>query len=62
MRDQLNNLKLYERESYNDVLERLMEDMQKLNDKTKREIANSLKEIESGNFKTHKEVRKGLEF
>ena len=62
MRNQLTDLKLYERETYNDVLERIIEDMQELNEKTKKEIAKAIKEIESGNYKTLEEVRKELGF
>ena len=62
MRNQLNNLKLYGRDTYNDVLERILEDMQELNEKTKKEIEKARKEIESGHYKTHEEVRKELGF
>ena len=60
--DQLNYLKLFGRETYNDVLERILEDMQELNEKTKKEIEQAIKEIESGNYKTHEEVRTELGF
>jgi len=53
---------LYEREPYNDVLERILEDMRELNEKTKKEITKAIKEIESGKCKTHVEVRKELGF
>ncbi|NMG83386.1 MAG: hypothetical protein GIS02_04185 [Methanosarcinales archaeon] len=62
MRSQLNGLKLFGRETYNDVLERILEDMQELNEKTKNEIVQAIKEIESGHYKTHEEVRKELGF
>ena len=62
MRNQLNDLKLYGRETYNDVLERILEDMQELNEKTKKDITQAIKEIESGQYKTHEEVRKELGF
>ena len=62
MQKQLNGLKLFSRETYNDVLERIFEDMEELNEKTKKEIERSIKEIESGNYKTHEEVRKELGF
>jgi len=62
MRNQLNGLKLYGRDTYNDVLERILEDMQELNEKTKKEIRQAIKEIESGHYKTHEEVRKELGF
>jgi S-ribosylhomocysteine lyase LuxS involved in autoinducer biosynthesis len=53
---------MFERETYNDVLERILEDMREINDKTKIEIVKAIKEIESGNYKTHEEVRKELGF
>jgi predicted transcriptional regulator len=62
MRNQLNGLKLYGRDTYNDVLERILEDMQELNEKTKKEIGQAIKEIELGHYKTHEEVRKELGF
>ncbi len=62
MQEQLNDLKLFSRETYNDVLERIFEDMQELNENTKKEIEQAIKEIESGHYKTHEEVRKELGF
>jgi len=62
MRDQLSNLKIHPRETFNDVLERVLEDMHELNEKTKKEIAQAIKEIESGYYKTHEEVKKELGF
>jgi predicted transcriptional regulator len=62
MRDQLNDLKLYPRETYNEIIERILEDMQELNEKTKKEIAQAIKEIKSGYYKTHEEVKKELGF
>ncbi len=58
----LNRLKIYPRETYNDVLERILEDLQELNEKTKKEIEKAVKEIESGHYKTHEEVRKEMGF
>ena len=62
IRNTLNNMKLHNRETYNDVLERLIEDLQELNVMTKREIKKALKEIESGNYKTHSEVQSEMGF
>ncbi len=62
IRDQLNGLKIFGRETYNDVLERLLEDMKELNEKTKKEIEQARKEIRSGHYKTHEEVGKELGF
>jgi predicted transcriptional regulator len=60
IRDVLAALKIHSRETYNDVLERLIEDMQELNEETKKEIQRAIKEFESGKFKTHDEVKKAL--
>ncbi len=60
IRDTLNNMKLHSRETYNDVLERLIEDFQELNAETKLEIEKARKEIEAGNFKTHSQVKDEL--
>lgn len=60
IRDRLNSLKIHNRETYNDVLERIMEDLQELNTETKRDIKKSLREIEAGKYKTHAEVKKEL--
>lgn len=58
----LNQMKLFERETYNDVLERLIEDFQELNEETRREIKSAIKEIESGRYVTHEKLAKELGF
>ena len=60
VRDVLANLKIHTRETYNDVLERLIEDFQELNEETKKEIQKAIKDFESGNYKTHAEAKKVL--
>jgi predicted transcriptional regulator len=60
IRDVLTNLKIHTRETYNDVLERLIEDLQELNEETKREIQKAIKDFESGKYKTHAEAKKVL--
>ncbi len=55
-------MKLFERETYNDVLERLIEDVQELNEKTRLEIESALREIESGKFVTHEKLATELGF
>jgi len=56
----LDAMKLHRRESYNDVLERLVEDLKELNVETKRELERAVKEIEAGKFRTHKQVKAEL--
>ena len=60
IRDTLHRLKLHKRETYNDVIERLLEDLQELSEETKQEIQKALKEVEAGKFKTHAQVKKEL--
>lgn len=62
LRDRLNNMKLHPRETYNDVLERLFEDLQELSEETKKDIRKAVKEIESGKYKTHEEVKEEMGF
>ncbi len=58
----LTQMKLFERETYNDVLERLIEDVQELNKDTKKEIESAIKEIKSGRYITHEELGKEMGF
>lgn len=51
----LDKMKLYERETYNDVIEVLIEDNLELNEKTKRELAERMK---IPKLISHDEVRK----
>ncbi len=56
----LHGMKLHPRETYSDVLERLLEDLTELNEETKRRIEEAIREIEDGKFKTHEEVEAEL--
>ncbi len=58
----LTQMKLFERETYNDVLERLIEDVQELNKETKKEIEAAIKEIKGGKYITHEELAKEMGF
>ncbi len=58
----LTQMKLFERETYNDVLERLIEDVQEINKETKKEIESAIKEINSGKYITHEELAKEMGF
>ncbi len=62
MKSILTQMKLFERETYNDVLERLIEDVQELNKETKKEIESAIKEINSGKYITHEELSKKMGF
>jgi predicted transcriptional regulator len=57
----LERMKLYERESYNDVIENLIEDYLELNEATKKQIEEARKRIKSGKFLTQEEIERRLE-
>jgi len=54
----LDKMKIFERETYNEVIEEMIEDNLELNDKTKKEIEEAKKRMDAGNFVTHEEVKK----
>ena len=56
----LSKRKLFKRETYEDVIWGLLEDTMELNEETKRDIEESLKEIEQGKFVTLEEAKKRL--
>jgi len=60
IRDMLADMKIHARETYNDVLERLIEDFQELNEETKKDIQKAIKDFEAGRYKTHAEAKKAL--
>ena len=62
MKSALTQMKIFERETYNDVLERLIEDVRELNEETKKEIKTAIKEIESGKYVTHEQLAKEMGF
>ena len=62
MKSALTQMKIFERETYNDVLERLIEDVRELNEETKKEIETAIKEIEKGKYVTHEQLAKEMGF
>jgi hypothetical protein len=50
-------MKLFERDTYNDVLERLIEDVQELNEETKKEIEFAITEINNGKYITQNSLK-----
>jgi predicted CopG family antitoxin len=58
IRATLERMKMYEKESYNDILERMLEDQKELNQKTKQEIEEARKRVKSGKFVTMDAVAK----
>jgi predicted transcriptional regulator len=56
----LDKVRLVERESYNDILEFIIEDSLELNEKTKREIMVAKEDVKAGRTISHEEVKKRL--
>lgn len=61
-KNSLASLKMYPRETYDEVIERLLEDLKELNEGTKRELENARREIDSGKFITHEKLKEKLGF
>ena len=53
-------MKMFERETYNEVIENMLEYNLELNEKTKKEIELARKRVKSGDFISHEEVGKRL--
>jgi len=60
IKSNLDHMKLFERETYNEIIERMIEDNLELNEKTKKEIEEARKRVKSGKFLTQEQVEKGL--
>jgi predicted transcriptional regulator len=56
----LDRLKLHTRESYNEVIDRILEDFEELSEETKREIGKARKDIAAGRVVSHEEVKRRL--
>ena len=54
----LDRMKMMERETYNEVIERMIEDDLELNEKTKIEIEEARRRIRAGKFITQEEAKK----
>lgn len=58
----LGEMKLHSRETYEEVLERLLEDLRELNEQTKKEIAQAIRDIKAGKYRTHQQLKDELGF
>ena len=56
----LKQRKLYNKESYEEVIQDLIEDTQELSEETKKEVLQARAEIKAGKFHTHEQVKKSL--
>ena len=60
LKEKLEKRKLYDNETYEDVIWDLLEDSMELSDETKKNIAQAEKEIKEGKGKSLEQVRKEL--
>ena len=58
----LGEMKLHPRETYEEVLERLLEDLRELNEQTKKEIEEAIRDIKAGKYRTHQQLKDELGF
>ncbi len=58
----LEGMKLHPRETYEEVLERLLEDLRELSEQTRREIERAVREIKAGKYRTHDQLKAELDF
>ena len=55
-------MKLHPRETYEQVLERILEDLRELSEQTKKEIEHAMKEIKAGKYRTHEQLKAEMGF
>lgn len=60
LQKELTRKKLFDRETYEEVIWDLIEDTMELSEETKRNIEQSRREIAEGKFYTHEQVKKRL--
>ena len=60
LKHRLESMKLYPRETFNDVLERLVEDLRELDKETLAEVEEARAAIRAGRYLTQEQVRKAM--
>jgi len=60
VKESLEKMRIFERETYNEIIENMIEDNLQLNEKTKKEIEEARKRIKSGKFVTQEQAEKEL--
>ncbi len=58
IKETLERMKMFNRESYNDIIERMIEDNLEINEKTKKELAEARKRIQTGKFITQEQIER----
>jgi len=60
MKKTLEVMKMHRRETYEEVLERVLEDLRELSEQTKKEIEQAVREIKAGKYRTHDQLKAEL--
>jgi predicted transcriptional regulator len=60
IKNRLDRMKMFERETYNEVIERMIEDDLELSEQTKKDIEKARKQAKEGKLISHEEVKKRL--
>jgi len=58
VKEALEKMRIFERETYNEVIENMIEDQLEINEKTKKELDEARKRIKKGEFVTLEKVEK----
>ena len=58
LREELSKRKLFDKESYEEVIWDLIEDTVELSEETKKELEEARREIKEGKFSTHEQIKK----
>lgn len=62
IKKELDKKKMFSRETYNDVIARMLEDDMEVNEETKKDIEEARKKFKEGKYITHEQVKKELGF
>jgi predicted transcriptional regulator len=60
LKARLDAMKIHPRETYNDLLERILEDLEELSPEVKRAADRARRDIKAGKYKTHEQVKREL--
>lgn len=60
VKKRLDRFRMYRGETYNDLIESLLEDHMEINEKTKKELSEARKRVAKGEYYTQEEVEKRL--
>ena len=61
-KEMLEKLKISSRDSYNDVIEQLIEDSQELSEEAMKDVEAALEDVKQGRIVSHEEVKRRMGF